>query len=181
MYISTDCGNSWIHIFDVGEDGSGNFATAEPSSDEFFPESVDDWCGAGSNPECFTIDISSWTGSPDVQFMFETFDLYGNKLYIDDIDVSIFTRTNETLQSNVQISMFPNPAKETLAIDIRNIQDYVDVKIINIQGKVLYTKRIIENNAMIKTSLNLSNIKAGVYFVRFNNQGFSKTEKLIIE
>jgi len=165
----------------VAEDGSGNFATSEPSSVEFFPESEDDWCGTGTNPECFTIDISQWTGGHDVQFMFESYDLYGNKLYLDDIDVSIFTRTNETSQNGVQISMFPNPAKETLAIDIRNIQDFVDVQIVNIQGKVLYTKRIIENNAMIKTSLNLSNIESGVYFVRFNNPGFSKTEKLIIE
>jgi len=181
VYISTDCGNSWTRIFNVAEDGSGNFATSEPSSVEFFPESEDDWCGTGTNPECFTIDISQWTGGHDVQFMFESYDLYGNKLYLDDIDVSIFTRTNETSQNGVQISMFPNPAKETLAIDIRNIQDYVDVQIVNIQGKVLYTKRIIENNAMIKTSLNLSNIESGVYFLRFNNPGFSKTEKLIIE
>ncbi len=181
FYISTDCGNTWTHIFNIGEDGSGNFATAEPSALEFFPESSDDWCGSGSNPACLTIDISPWTGGSDVQFMIESFDLYGNKLYIDDIDVSIFTRTQELLQSDVRISVFPNPAKETLSIDIRNIQEYVDVEIINIQGKVLFTERLIVNNAMIKTNLNLANIEAGVYFVRFNNPGFSKTEKLIVE
>ena len=181
VYISSDCGESWIHIFNIAEDGSGNFATADPSSVEFFPESADDWCGTGSNPECLTVDISPWAGGPDVQFMFESFDLYGNKLYIDDIDVSIFTLTNERLQNDVQISMFPNPAKETLAIDIRNVKDYVDIQIMNVQGKVLFSKRIIENNAIIKTRLNLTDFESGVYFVRFNNQGFSRTEKLIIE
>lgn len=181
VFISTDCGSSWTPILNVAEDGTGNFATTAPSTTEFFPESDDDWCGVGSNPDCFTVDISPWVGGSDVQLMFESFDLYGNKLYIDDIDVSIFTSTNEQLQNGVQINMFPNPAKETLAVDIRNIQDYVDVQIVNIQGQVIYTERIIENNSMIKTSLNLSNIKAGVYFVRFNNTGFSKTEKLIVE
>ena len=180
-YISTDCGNSWTHIFNIGEDGSGNFATTEPSALEFFPESEDNWCGYGSNAECITIDISPWTGSENVQFMFESFDLYGNKLYIDDVDVSIFTQTSEQLQNDVRIDMFPNPAKETLTVDIRNIQEYVDVQIINIQGQVIFTKRLTENNSMIKTSLNLSSLDAGVYFVRFNNPVFSKTEKLVVE
>ncbi len=180
-YISEDCGETWIRIFDIAEDGSGNFATANPSTSEFIPASEDDWCGAGSNPACFTIDISPWSGGADVQFMFESYDVYGNKLYIDDVDVSIFTRTNNQIENNVQISMFPNPAKENLAINIRNVEDYVDVQIINMQGQILCSERIAENNSMIKTSLDLSNIGSGVYFVKFNNSGFSKTEKLVVE
>lgn len=181
VYISDDCGETWNRIFEITEDGSGNFATSDPSSVEFIPDSEDDWCGTGTNPACFTIDISPWTGGSDVQFMFESYDLYGNKLYIDDVDVSIFTGTKDRTFNDVQISMFPNPAKENLTIDVRNVQDYVDVQIINIHGQLLLNKRINEDNSMIKTTLDLASIGSGVYFVKFTNPGFSKTEKLIIE
>jgi hypothetical protein len=181
IYISDDCNETWYRIFGVAEDGSGNFATHVPDAFEFIPQSEDDWCGANANPACFTVDLSPWAGNPDVQLMFESWDFNGNKLYIDDIDVSIFTNMNEPFSDAVQLNMFPNPASKTITFDIRNITEYVDVQILNLQGKVLLDHRYRETNSSVYTSLNIANISSGIYFVKFNNTHFSKTEKLIVE
>jgi len=181
IYASNDCGETWSRIFGIADDGSDNFATVEASTDEFFPESEDDWCGSGSNAECLFIDISPWAGTPDFQLMFETYDLYGNKLYLDDVEIVITTATSNQTADEVTIDLYPIPAEDYLYIDIRNIQNDVDVQIMNIQGNVLYSKQLNTSQSSIKSGISISELSSGIYFVRLSNADFSETEKIIIK
>ena len=90
IYISTDCGVSWPNrVFARGENTTGIFATAFTSTSDFIPENSDVWCGnniVGS--ECYEIDLSSFAGNSSVRVKFESYNNYGNNLYIDDINIS---------------------------------------------------------------------------------------------
>jgi len=45
VYVSENCGESWIRVFEAGENGEGSFATRQPIVSAFFPEDIEDWCG----------------------------------------------------------------------------------------------------------------------------------------
>jgi PKD repeat protein len=182
IYVSNDCGATWSKVFGIAEEGSGNFATAPPSAEQFFPESADDWCGSGTNAECLVVDLSPWAGSSDFQIMFESYDLYGNTLYLDDVELIITTSTsNPSIAGEVAIDLYPVPAEDYLYLDIRNVRDYVDVQVLNIQGTLLYSQRMVAEQSAVKSGLSLSQLGSGIYFIRLSNADFSQTEKIILK
>lgn len=87
--VSTNGGSTWQRIWQAGESGTGNFATQTTSTSAFVPGSSDDWClGGNVGASCFTVSLSQFDGQQNVRIMFESYNNYGNNLYIDDIEVS---------------------------------------------------------------------------------------------
>ncbi|MCG8698371.1 MAG: T9SS type A sorting domain-containing protein, partial [Bacteroidales bacterium] len=68
------------------------------------------------------------------------------------------------------LNVYPNPASHTVNLDVNGT---TDVKIFNMQGKLVYSK-VLNSSATISTS-ELGN--AGLYFIKANNQSY----KLIVE
>ena len=182
IYVSNDCGTTWHKVLATAENGSGNFATAESSADPFFPESADDWCGAGDNAECLMVDVSPWAGSANFQVMFESVDFYGNTLYIDDVELIITTLSPESAaRGEVYVNLYPNPAEDYLYADIRNVREYVDMEVLNIQGKVIRTVRLNAEAAAVRSGISTSGLGSGIYFIRLSNADFSRTEKIVVK
>lgn len=78
---------------------------------------------------------------------------------------------------NVALGLQPNPATSTVSINMRGVTGMVDCSIIDMSGRVVYSRTI---NAESSHTVDLSNIAAGAYFVRVTNDQFSKVEKLIV-
>lgn len=71
------------------------------------------------------------------------------------------------LPENNKISLYPNPVKDILQIDLQGFNtSKASIDIINIDGKILKTQAI-NNNTKVK--IDMSNFAEGVYFCRFNN------------
>lgn len=103
ILYSTNCGQSWSTIARFGENGSGNFATHPPTAQVFWPQTANDWCGAGFGAPCQTVDLSFLAGQPSVRFAFETVSYFGNPLLIDNVVISQFVGiepTNEAPGAN---------------------------------------------------------------------------------
>lgn len=90
VYISTDGGQTFpTRLFANAEDGTGSFATNVTTTADFVPASADDWCFSGGvGASCVSLDLSAYDGEADVRLKFETYNDYGNNLYIDNIQVS---------------------------------------------------------------------------------------------
>lgn len=88
VYISTNCGQSWTKLQGYGENGTGNFATGAALGTNFTPASGADWCFGKTTPNCKTISLSSYAGSDQVQIKFVSKSGNGNKLYLDNINIS---------------------------------------------------------------------------------------------
>lgn len=91
VYVSTDCGATWPNkVFLGGENGTGSFATAASSGNEFTPAASADWCfgAAPGVTVCPSINMAAYLGQPDVRIKFEGYNSYGNNLYIDDINLT---------------------------------------------------------------------------------------------
>ena len=105
-----------------------------------------------------------------------------------DYNAPIVTNTTQnnfqtvlyTLKSNTdakQLSVFPNPANEKLTIKLQNsaIENCI---ITNALGQTVYNSAN-EMNAHPQLQLNISNLKAGVYFVKVRSSNGSYTAKFI--
>ncbi len=85
---------------------------------------------------------------------------------------------SETVSSH---KIFPNPAKAKVNIDIDlQKKSGVDILLYDLTGRVVYTKSFNERSGFVHFSLNLDDVKSGIYFVKltYNNKSF--VDKLII-
>ncbi len=85
VYASTNCGATWIRLQGFGEDGTASFATAV-SSNTFSPTTSSEWCG-GAGSGCKTISLAQFAGQSSVTLKFESYNFFGNNLFIDNISV----------------------------------------------------------------------------------------------
>ncbi len=178
--ISTDCGNSWTRIFSGGEDGTGNFATHEPTDYAFFPEVAADWCMQGWGAHCPSINLSQWSGNDDVRFRFQTFGSYGNPILIDNITVNMAVGTNENSINSDDIRIFPNPANGSFTVAVPNEEKYNKLVVTNQLGQSVYSNIISKNNNKVVIN-EASEWQSGVYFVKLTGDSAIATKKLIIK
>lgn len=87
--VSTDGGASWQRVLGAAETGQGSFATGVLFNQNFVPANGNDWCFGGDiGSGCFTVDLSDYSGESNVLIRFETFNDYGNNIYIDNVELS---------------------------------------------------------------------------------------------
>ena len=92
---------------------------------------------------------------------------------------NITTSLNEKKQP-INFSLYPNPTKEFLNIEIETINEYpATVSIKNIFGDILYSD-IIESNNIPIFSYNISNLNNGIYFITISINNYQLTKKIII-
>lgn len=92
------------------------------------------------------------------------------------------TSISEIAQDFVDISVFPNPAKENVTVEfyVKN-KDHITCDLISSNGQIvksIFNKSFVEGEYRVNLEdLNLSN---GMYFLKFNNSESSTTKKFII-
>ena len=110
---------------------------------------------------------------------------YQVKLYIENsinswdtisynITVSDISGINNIVKDFFKI--YPNPASETIHIDIQDITSY-DLQISDITGKILFNQSVTGN----KYAINISDYKPGIYIIRLENNKEILTKKIIIK
>jgi len=177
--IYDDCGETWTRLLSAGEDGSGNFATHQPTSYDFFPEVASDWCMEGWGAPCIALDISQWVGNPNIKIAFETFSFYGNPIFIDNVIISQSVGTDDMNASSSKVRIFPNPTSGNLTIQIPEENSYNNLLISNQLGQIVYNKNISQIETKIEADI--SNSKPGIYFVKLMGNSGIVTKKIIIE
>lgn len=83
----------------------------------------------------------------------------------------------DPVANNVVMRLQPNPATSMVRISLKNVSGNVNMSLIDMSGRVVTTSQF---NAENGTTINVSNLAKGAYFVRITNNKFSKIEKLIV-
>jgi hypothetical protein len=68
--------------------------------------------------------------------------------------------------ASIEAKLYPNPAINTLTIELTDLNTVADVTLVDLVGNVVYTSTI--NGAK---TMDVSNLTSGVYVVRLNNNG----------
>lgn len=180
VYASDDCGNEWTRLLSIAEDGSGNFATHEPSTVEFIPETEEDWCGS-DGMDCNIINLNAYAGKNNVRLMFESFNSYGNALYIDNIEISNTVGQEEeplTNQSPDDFMVYPNPSQGAIKLVFGNSAQSSQLTIVDMQGKVIHRETI---EGPVNKTIDLSDNGNGIYLIRLQNGNNSMMKRVVVK
>ncbi|MFI1773476.1 T9SS type A sorting domain-containing protein [Thalassobellus citreus] len=88
--------------------------------------------------------------------------------------------TNDFSENTSNFIIYPNPSKKSSLINIKlenvNITNY-SLKVINLNGQVLYNKENCKKHEQFSTS----KLAKGIYFISVKSQNLNQTKKLIIQ
>ncbi len=180
--ISADCGATWTRLLALAEDLEPGriFATSEASADEFIPQEAADWCGSEGNPECISIDLSDYSGQSNIQIMFESFNGYGNNLFIDNIliDGTLIGTEEHVADSDAGLSVHPNPASGTVNFTYPKIDGQVTVSIYSMTGQIVHQNR---QGGAGAGRIDLSSLQPGVYLLEVRTETDRMHRKIVLE
>ena len=101
-------------------------------------------------------------------------------LYVDNVYFSKPESNNLKEEVFSTFNVYPNPATSNLNLDIdaatATISNY---SLINLQGQVVLSNDV--NNTSINTSIDVSNVSNGVYFLKLDTDKGSYTHRVIIQ
>ena len=160
IYASADCGESWQRIYANGPDGTGIFATAPGMTSYFDPETADDWCGQGYGAACVLLDLADFVQQSGVMIMFESFNRFGNNLYLDDIEISQYVGVGNNKQVQDQMELFPNPATRSFTVQLPD-EETALMKIVDDKG---FT--VMEHSVNGTGHFDVQRLARGVYVVK---------------
>jgi len=99
-----------------------------------------------------------------------------------EVDTMEMDTTNTSLFSQIipqQWSLYPNPSKDFVNLDLKDINEPVDLVVYNTLGELVYTEKVAPNT--LGHRIDLTTFTSGVYFVEIKGQHFSDTQKLNIQ
>ena len=156
-----------------------------------FPISV----GSGEKSVTKALEVNTWnsfdipltdftsqnlTVNDLIQFKFEDPDGNSGTIYLDNI---YFYKkgTNSVLPISFNtLKVYPNPTTSTLNLDIdaatATISNY---SLVNVQGQVVLSNDV--NSTSINTSIDVSNVSNGVYFLKLDTDKGGYTHRVIVQ
>lgn len=188
VYISTNCGQSWTVKYTKSANGTGasNLGTIGNQSSTHTPpaHSATEW-------RLETIALPSVINQSNFRFKFEFTSGNGNNLFIDDIHIAAtpaFTNANsnvginELVVSNLNLSIYPNPAVDEAVIAFNLInENKVRIELYDLLGKRV--QELFEGNLQTgqhTLTINSKQLAAGSYIVKANVNNLQQNIKLIV-
>lgn len=175
IYYSTNCGENWILKWVK----SGTLLSTAAASSSYFTPTQSEWVE-------HSIDFSSIASLTNVRFMFEWTCQGGGNVFIDDINLGGTTGINDVSAVNGDVKVYPNPAEDITYIEF-DLNDNVtngNIKIYDMVGNIVaepMTSKSLQvgyHRVMLQNSRQL---KAGVYMVSVDMDGFKTLKRLMVE
>lgn len=89
----------------------------------------------------------------------------------------ISVSVEETMANLSSIEFYPNPANSTVNVQIENLENDVNLTVRDISGKEVVS---INGISQTFTTIDVSNLESGFYFITFNDGKNQRTEKLVV-
>jgi len=180
--ISDDCGATWQRVWGMGPNGTPNvFVTHPTTNNAFYPQSANDWCGGSYGTGCYSIDLTTWAGKPDIKLMFESYDFFGNNLFLNDIRVGGTVGVPEVKKNETVMNLFPNPNDGQFVLSVLHGRGPLTMEVVNVQGEVLATGHYLSENGSLTRHIDLSAFAKGVYFVRLTDEVSTQVQKVVVK
>ncbi|GAB4317614.1 MAG: hypothetical protein Kow00127_09450 [Bacteroidales bacterium] len=173
--VSTGCSDNWQRVALFGEDGTGSFATVEPQTESFVPSAPEDWCGSNGS-SCTSVDLSFLEGLDGVRIRFESFNGFGNNIYIDSVRITADINKTIEIPFSGSVSLFPNPAQEAVTLVLPEAVAG-EAALWTLSGSRIKSWNLPETKRHL---LRLNHVPPGVYLLRINLDGAVTARRLIV-
>lgn len=87
--------------------------------------------------------------------------------------------TNDIKTNNLTANVYYNEKENSIKIDVKNIEEDLNVSLFDINAKLIGAKLNKPNNGNIQTSIDISNQNKGLYIVKLESNSFTKTFKIV--
>jgi hypothetical protein len=171
VMASSDCG---AHFDDILEVLSSSELSGTSSEDFWEPESRNDWI-------THSIDLSAYSGEPNVRLAFVTVNDYGNNLYLDDIEFFATAEDQVVKTAQNSFTLYPNPSTDglfKLAFNTSGRQDVI-ILIYDQMGRIV-AQNEYQNTLNQTYDYDLTGLRSGIYFINAKGQDFVRSKKLLI-
>lgn len=102
---------------------------------------------------------------------------YGRGVFSGTLTNTVLS--NETFESNKNVTIYPNPVKDVLNISIKDFSSELTIVVMDINGREVYSNKI--NNLNGVNPINLSSLSSGVYVLKLQGENLNYSEKIILE
>jgi hypothetical protein len=171
IFMSTDCGNTWVLKYTKA---GSSLKTSSSAAFNFIPTSSE-WRQDAMN-------ISTAAGQPNVRFKFEFTSLGGNNIFIDDINIGSVTGIEKLNVDAINLSLSPNPAQNQTVLSFELFAPAtVSYSISDITGRILLQSTNEKKDAGNHFYTIYNPQAAGVYFITLNINGQRIVKKLVFE
>ncbi|MBS4058647.1 MAG: PKD domain-containing protein [Bacteroidales bacterium] len=174
--LSSDCGQTWERVYANGPDGAGAFETAPATTTFFEPADDASWCTGNENISCPIIDLSAWAGMANIKLRFESYNNFGNNLYLDNIEVSSTVGLISGNAGEALLSVFPNPANSELNINVAKNLIGKAYQVTDISGRVVLNGKLDSTLTTIKSD----NLDKGTYLLHLNGSQLPPVKIIIL-
>jgi len=137
------------------------------------------WTGTDSTLTPYSYDLAAFSSESNMIFrmVFHSDQMVNNEgVVIDDLFVYGTTLDADNFQID-QISVYPNPSKDVFYVKLNNSTPF-DLRVTDITGKVVYTKKQINSGAPFP--LQMEAYSSGIYFLQIEANNQQTTRKLIL-
>jgi PKD repeat protein len=181
IYLADGCGQQLHRLLALGEDSLHQFATVSPTMLNFIPQSLNDWCGGAANPPCISIDLTPWAGIPDIRVVFETYNGFGNNIFIDNVVIDgTLSGIGGVEPGNDAVTLFPNPSGGSFTLKLNDITGPITIKISDLAGHLIYQTSFTGDGTTNK-SIDLTNKGRGIYLVEIQDRTNVWVKKAVVK
>lgn len=122
-----------------------------------------------------TLDISSFLGEAAVYIVFRHFGVSDQfTMEIDNVAVTATPLSTESFFAS-NFKVYPNPAQNVLNIDAKANMSLTNVELTDLNGRVVKAMDV----SGVSTQLNISDVNAGMYFLKVTSNEGVGTSKII--
>ncbi len=175
VYSSIDCGNTWVKRFDKQ---GANIISTPTAALNYVPVA-----GDASQWRMHTTSLTPLQNEKNVIFMIEVESGGGGPVYIDNINISQFNTSTNSLTINKDLVIFPIPTKNEINLSFEALESGEgSIEISNALGQV-----VLNSNTVVKVgeqTLNIpfgNSLAPGIYIVTFKTGNQVFMNKFIVE
>lgn len=176
LYISNDCGESWVIR---GQwKGLTSLPTAPPTTAPFVPQDETEW------QEIVVDNITPAYLGPNFRFMFEFLNDNGNNIYIDDINITVsLVSVEEEAVPLSAFELFPNPARgETNIQGVLANSGRLEYALLDAAGRAIQQRDFgVQPAGEFRHTIHTYDLAPGMYVIRVAVDGAPVVRKLFIE
>jgi PKD repeat protein len=171
---------SWTGSAGMSSNSQTPFFTINGSGDFVLCLTVSDSTNNCTSTFCDTLTVDSVGGV--FKSMSSTFNGTVGLNVIASAKPFITTGIENVNNSNIGIELMPNPASDNVTLKMfSNKQETATVNLVDLSGKVVMTEILSQNKGINTSSINVSAISNGIYFVKVICSAETKVMKLNVK
>jgi len=177
----------WMHAYGadmgtlkvgVSTSATGPFTTEFTYSGELQTAGTDAWQAVGVN-------LNAYVGQQIyIEFNYNIAGGYNGDMALDLVKVEtcdIGTGVN-AIANNVNLTVYPNPTTGVFTLNVNTTDvNELDIKVMNMQGQVVFAKNNFDNIANVNEQIDLSENANGIYFVTVTTDKGVITHKVVVQ